>query len=296
MLGRGCHAEHDLPLDSMPDRPQVLHHLGPYSSHEPVAAFGSISDRAISLYHEAAGGHLRQNETPTQHLTTRMMYISEATSVALRLNASWALTHPALSLLRDRYEQVVRFSWLARQPDNSEMAKYLTSYYAKSNKLHRSMPEGARDLYAKRGFPLEEWMTEKPTKELEKWLNEWSALDLRSMVEKRDKLTPLSDCAVAKERLSWMYDHIYAQFSSVTHYDMYSMTILGLLPAPDGQLVLAPDPGFPAVISLHNSLFDLIQCFEGTRRFLGVDFDSRFCALLDEWHDYAKRTVKPSQP
>lgn len=279
----------------MSDRPKVLDHLGAYANHPPVGAFGSISDRAVGLYREAAGGHVRQNETPTQHLTTRMMYISEATSLALRLNASWALSHPALSLLRDRYEQVVRFSWLARQPDNAAMAKYIASYYAKANKLHRSMPEGARDLYVKRGFPVEDWMTEKPTKELEKWLNEWNGLDLRSMVEKRDKLPPLSDWAIAKEKLSWMYDHIYAQFSSVTHYDMYSMTILGLFPAPSGQLVLAPDPSFPAVINLHNSFFDLVQCFEATRRFLGVDFDSKFDGLLDEWRETAKKTVsKPA--
>jgi hypothetical protein len=61
-----------------------------------------------------------------------------------------------------------------------------------------------------------------------------------------DKLPPLSDCAVAKERLSWMYDHIYAQFSSVTHYDMYSITILGLFPAAptrDGNPEPSPETG-----------------------------------------------------
>jgi hypothetical protein len=43
-----------------------------------------------------------------------MLYIAEITSTAIRLNATWALTPAAMSLLRDRYEQTVRFSWLVR--------------------------------------------------------------------------------------------------------------------------------------------------------------------------------------
>src|ERR1700755_1648974 len=92
-----------------------------------------------------------------------------------------------------------------------------------------------------------------------------------------------------------MYDHIYAQFSSVTHYDMYSMNILGLHKTPDGQLVLAPDPHFPSMINLHNALFNLIQCFEATRRYLDEDFDSRFSTLLEEWREYVSRVIGPTQ-
>jgi hypothetical protein len=265
-----------------PKRPAVLEHLGDYVRHAPVAAFGSVSDRAYELYREASGGHERQNETPTMHLITRMMYIAEATSIAARLNASWALSHPALSLLRDRYEQAVRFSWLARQSDNTEMVKYIASHYAKANSLYHSLPEAARDELAKMPFTSPGWMTEKATKEQRAYLNRWSQLDLRSMAQKRDKLPPLSACDVAKEGLGDLYTSIYAQFSSVTHYDMYSMNILGLHKAPNGQLVLAPDPHFPSIINLHNSLFDLIQCFEATRRCIRVNLDEKFSELLKE--------------
>ena len=72
----------------MPNQPQVFEHLGPYNNHPPVAAFGSLSARAFELYHDASGGHEREKETPTQHLVTRMMYVAEITSTALRLNAS----------------------------------------------------------------------------------------------------------------------------------------------------------------------------------------------------------------
>jgi hypothetical protein len=269
----------------------VLGHLGPYNNHAPVAAFGSLSDRAYSLYREAARGHEREGETPPQHLITRMMYIAEVTSIALRLNASWALSHPALSLLRDRYEQTVRFSWLARQSDNTQMVRYVASYYAKSIKLHHSLTDAQRNELAKMGFTPPEWLATKPTKEEQDYLNRWSNLDLHSMANKRDALPPLSDCKLAKESVAYYYNGIYTHFSSVTHYDMYSMNILGLHKGASGQLVLAPDPHFPSIINLHNSLFDLIQCFEVTRKYLQVDFDSAFSAAHDEWRQYMRRVI-----
>ena len=58
------------------------------------------------------------------------MYMAESTSTAIRLNATWSLSLPAMSLLRDRYEQVVRFSWLARQTDSAELAAFIDTYYA----------------------------------------------------------------------------------------------------------------------------------------------------------------------
>jgi hypothetical protein len=189
----------------MSDRPKILDHLGPFVKLPPVAAFGSTSERAYELYREAVGGHERKDETTTQHLVTRMMYIAEATGVVLRLGASWGLSHPALSLLRDRYEQTVRFSWLARQPNNHEMVKYVASHYAKSIKLYQSLPEAVRNELGKIPVTGEGWITEKPTKEQLKYLDRWNALDLRSMAQKRDALPPVSDCPLARESLSYFY-------------------------------------------------------------------------------------------
>lgn len=224
---------------------------------------------------------------------TRMVYVAEATSTALRLNASWALSHPALSLLRDRYEQTVRFSWLARQTGTLQMTRYVASYYAKGLQLHRGMSQAEKDELSATPGGIQEWMTTELTKEQRASLNSWNELDLRSMVEKRDKLPPLSGCDVAKETLAPLYTSIYAQFSSVTHYDMYSMNILGLHRAPGGRLVLSPDPHFPSIINLHNALFDLIQCFEATRRYLEKDLDSKFSLLLKEWREYMMRVIGP---
>jgi hypothetical protein len=176
------------------------------------------------------------------------------------------------------------------------MAKYVAHFYGKSIDVYRSLSPKVKAELAKMPFATDAWNTETTTKEQREYLNRWSKLDLRSMANGRDKLPPLSDCAIARETLGDLYTSIYAQFSSVAHYDMYSMNILGLHPAPDGAPVLAADPSFPAVINLHNSLFDLIQCFEAVRRFLNADFDARFSSLLDDWRVYMRRVFATPGP
>ncbi len=75
------------------------------------------------------------------HLIRRMMYVAEASSVGLRLNASWALTHPGFSLCRDRYEQCVRFSWLAGQNDAREWYRYIADYYLTRHRLKNAFDQ-----------------------------------------------------------------------------------------------------------------------------------------------------------
>jgi hypothetical protein len=76
-----------------------------------------------------------------------MLYIAEATSTAIRLTASWLLNPAAMSLLRDRYEQTIRFSWLVRSPDGAEFEKYERSMHGKMNALVRDMSPQLRDVY-----------------------------------------------------------------------------------------------------------------------------------------------------
>ena len=70
------------------------------------------------------------------------------------------------------------------------------------------------------------------------------------MAAKRDALPPFSDSVLAKESLLHWYESIYSQFSSVSHYDRYSIELLGIQPAPDGTLVLAALPHWPKLPSL----------------------------------------------
>jgi hypothetical protein len=66
-------------------------------------------------YNELTAGYIHSNQNSREYLILRMLYIAEITSTAIRLNATWALTPAAMSLLRDRYEQTVRFSIMALQ-------------------------------------------------------------------------------------------------------------------------------------------------------------------------------------
>jgi hypothetical protein len=120
----------------MTEKPKALEHMGPYSSNPIFAEFASLSERAFATMSYFLGGHERKDESPREHLKSRMIYIAEATSTAIRLNGSWGLIHPGLSLLRDRYEQVVRYSYLIWQTDNEELSNYIHSgtWYATAKK------------------------------------------------------------------------------------------------------------------------------------------------------------------
>jgi hypothetical protein len=274
----------------MSTRPKVLEQQGPYSQHPPVAAACALSERAWATYHEFAGGHEREGETLREFLFTRMVYIAEVTSTAVRLNSSWALTHPAMSLLRDRYEQTVRFSWLLRSP-NDEYHKYGRAFFAKMNSLVREMTPEMRKFYDKWIGEPPAWATETPTKEARAYFEAWNTLDLRSMATKRDALPPVSESRIGKQPLADLYGSIYAQFSSVTHYDRFSVEMLGLHKAPNGQLVLAPDPHWPAMLTLHVALFDLIFCYEAVQLCLRKESTEVFGRLLDEWYELMDKVL-----
>src|SRR3984893_19481561 len=122
----------------MAKRPEVLEHLGPYSQHGPIAAFCELYERVWRTYNELTAGYIHSNQYSREYLILRMLYIAEITSTAIRLNATWALTPAAMSLLRDRYEQTVRFSWLVRNPDNTEVEKYERTKVAKINSIARN--------------------------------------------------------------------------------------------------------------------------------------------------------------
>lgn len=194
-----------------------------------------------------------------------------------------------MSLVRDRYEQTVRFSWLARQSDHTELVKYITSYYAKTNKVFRNLsPEIESELQAG-GVKLADWMKATPTKEQRDYLNQWASLDLKSMAQKRDALPPPVDTPLGNEKLADLYSAVYEQFSSVTHYDMYGVNMLGLHTAPDGQVVLAPHPSWPAVLCAYNSLFDLIQCHDAIYAFHKTKGTATLDTLFSEWRSFADK-------
>jgi hypothetical protein len=265
-------------------RPRVLDHLGDYGKHEPMGAFSGLSERAWDLFHTVMGGHEKHDNSDRDYLITRLMYISEGTSTAIRLNASWALTHPAMSLTRDRYEQIVRFSWLARQKDDTEMQKFFAYYHARANKIFRSLKEGAKEQFSQIVDDPPEWTTRVLTKEERQHFEAWETLDLLSMARKRDKLAAFGTSDIATQLLEFYYAPIYQQFSSVSHSDMYSVALLELHKSPTGAFVLSADPHWPATLVTFNALFDIIQCYECAAGVYQKDCEPHFQSLFGQWH------------
>lgn len=275
--------------DDSQSRAQVLNHLGPYLQHPPVAELENILSQCFDEFHGAVGTDRQSEETPRQHLITRLLYISETTSVSVRLSVSWALSLPAMSLIRDRYEQTVRLSWLARQPDHAEMVKYIGSYYAKANKIFRNLSPSQREELENSGVTIEDWMEDVPTKEQKGYLERWNDLPLNAMAAKRDKLQAPSSTALDRQTLGDLYAPIYQQFSSVTHFDAYALNMIGLHKSPSDQFVLAPDPWWPAVLFMYDALFSLIQCHESLLAFYHIDCANKFDDLFARWHEASKR-------
>jgi hypothetical protein len=222
--------------------PKVFEHLGPRAQLPPVAECCRLTERVWLKYLELAGDYRYSDKDSREYLIVRMLYIAEITSSAIRLNASWGLTHAAMSLLRDRYEQTVRFSWLVRNPDPLAFEKYDRTKFSKMGDLARSARPETREHFEKLFGPLPAWATRPPTKEQRAFFEEWSKLDLRSMAKKRDEFPPLSDLPVAKEMLAPWYGGIYAQFSSVSHYDRYSIELMTVNELPDGRQYLGAQP------------------------------------------------------
>jgi hypothetical protein len=269
--------------------PPIFEHLGPHARQPPVAACCRLTERIWLTYNDLAESNRLRDKHSREFLVLRMLYIAETTSSALRLNASWGLTHAAMSLLRDRYEQALRFSWLVRNPDPLVFEKYDRTKFAKMGDLARSAKLETREHFEKLFGPLPAWATEAPTKEQRTFFEEWSKLDLRSMGTKRDKFPPLADEPIAKENLGPWYDGIYAQFSSVSHYDRYSIDLLTVNKASNGRLILGAPPYWPRMLILQNAHFDIIQCFEAVHVcHKKRDSAATFNAFLAEWLAVAK--------
>jgi hypothetical protein len=275
--------------------PPVFAHLGPYARHPPVAACCRLTERVWLTYNDLAESTRPSGKYSRDFLILRMLYIAEITSSAIRLNASWGLTHAAMSLLRDRYEQTLRFSWLVRNPDPLAFEKYDRTKFAKMGDLAISAKPETREHFEQLLGPIPAWATEPLTKEQRAFFEEWSKLDLRSMGKERDQFPPLADEPIAKEKLGPSYDGIYAQFSSVSHYDRYSIELMTVNKARDGRLILGAQPYWPRMLILQNSHFDIIQCFEAAHLCHKRNSAATFNALLAEWLAVAKEIAPTTE-
>jgi hypothetical protein len=271
------------------NQPQILDQLGPYKKHPPVEIGCLLSQAAYKRYHKLTGTVARPAGVLHEQTPPRMMYIAEAISTGLRLNATWALSFPAMSLARDRYEQVVRFSWLIRMNDPWMWKQYAATYYTKWRKLYAAMNPTQRTEFDNLSPPPPGWMTETPTKEQRKVMERYQSMSLADMVEERDTLPPVGTSTVDKVTLSDLYGSVYAHYSSVSHYDFYAVRLLNIFQNTSGEYVLAADPFWPAMLVLQNCLFDIVQCREATAKLCEADDIAAFEDMYSIWDDTMHR-------
>jgi hypothetical protein len=93
---------------------------------------------------------------------------------------------------------------------------------------------------------------------------------------------------IARDALSTMYGAIYGQFSSVSHFDMLSLQFVRANRGPDGTPVFCTEPHWPALLVLQNCRMDIIQCFESSKAYYGIDsaeeFNELYVACLSSSH------------
>jgi len=194
-----------------------------------------------------------------------------------------------MSLLRDRYEQTVRFSWLVRNPDQEEYLKYERAMFGKINSIVRKLDPKTVEHFEESMGPIAPWAIEELSKEQKAHLEAWSVTNLRAMATKRDAFSPIVDNHLAKQKLSPMYEGIYAQFSSVAHYDRFSIEMVRPEQNDDGTVSLSLAPHWPALLILRTSHLDIIQCFEATQVCFQRNTAIQFESLFMEWHSLANK-------
>ena len=269
----------------MPQRPRSESY-GPYTENRLFSAFNDLSERTFAEYHRLAGepGNWPKDRWP--HTIRRMMYLAESTSYSLRLVASWAMSLPALSLCRDRYEQTIRFSYLAHQEDDDEWNNFLYDALRKKNQLGRRIAADptTRKYYENLVGPLDQWETEIWDKPARAKFEKWKSLSLETMAKKRDRLVcrRASASLATSQPLAVLYTSMYAEASSVAHSDFLALGMLHEHPQAD-QIILAPDPRSPILVALHCAMFDIIQCADCFAGFWKAGDTGNFEALWGEW-------------
>jgi hypothetical protein len=262
--------------------------LGPLVNEIYLSQLCDLDERVWEIFRTHATKHGQIEHGSRDYLIVRMMYIADATSNGIRVNATWTLIPPAISLVRDRYEQAVRFSWLVRNPNQTEFQKYERFMIAKIRSIVRNIAPESVKRFTETGQALPLWTTETLTKEDRDYLEEWEKLDLRSMAAKRDDFPPIANNRVSKEKLEPWYNPVYRQFSSMSHYDRFAVEMIRPLPIEGGKFVMGLQPHWPKLLILYTVLLDVIQCYEATAACFNEDTSIKFESLFMEWAALAK--------
>jgi hypothetical protein len=78
-------------------------HLGPLVNQVYMAQLCELDERAWEVFRTHARDQGAIQYGSHDYLIVRMVHIAETTSKGIRMNATWQLIAPAMSLVRDRF-------------------------------------------------------------------------------------------------------------------------------------------------------------------------------------------------
>ena len=267
--------------------------FGPYYKWESVSSFTSLSVKSFSLFDGLVQRHSSLVLRPVHHLFLRVAYQAKTTSLAARLNNSWALCLPAFALTRVRLEQTIVCSYLLHEEESIGLRPFVSYISIGNYKATKVVMED--ELMAKQlphvDLTAMEAEAVKAQKEFnpnftineDKFERKWTKLDLRSMAKKRDALVKASSSAF-KDSLERQYISIYVEASSIIHADSSSLShhFLGLFRSPSGEGVLMSLPSWAEIVSASVAYYDILQCYE-ILEWLGVSAGQEYREVMDEW-------------
>lgn len=267
--------------------------FGPYSRRENVSAFADLSDKAFTLFDKLINENWSLLSMPIHHLFLRIAYQANATSLAIRLNNSWALILPAFALTRVRLEQTIICSYLLHEEETIGLLPFVAYIPVGKHKATRIVMEDSSlakhlshiDLTAIETEAVKAQQEFTPSFSLnnDKFERNWTKLDLRSMAKRRDALVNASS-SVFKQSLEREYITIYKQACSVVHADCSSLSysFLDLFPSPSGTPVLMAVPSWAVIVAATTARYDILQCYE-ILEWIGILAGQEYKQLMDNW-------------
>ncbi len=222
-----------------------------------------------------------------------MAYQAKTTSLAIRLNTSWALILPAFALTRVRLEQTIVCSYLIHEKQSiglSRFVEFISIGHYKATKLVMEDASLAKHLshidlgvLATAATESQKKFTPGSSVTNDKFERSWTKLDLRSMAKRRDSLVNDSS-SVLKQPLEREYITIYKESSSVVHADCSSLSVsfLDLFKTPSGQPVLMAVPSWALIVCATTSHYDILQCYE-ILKWLGISAEENYQDLMGQW-------------
>jgi Family of unknown function (DUF5677) len=268
--------------------------LGPYSKWQSVCAFSDLSTKSFGLFDKLVNENWSQLSRTVHHLFLRMAYQAKTTSIAIRLDNSWALFLPALALTRVRLEQTIVCSYLIHEEESKALRPFVAYIPIAHHKSMRIAMEdssmavhlGHIDLHSleSEAAKAQEEFTPGFSLENDKFERSWTKLDLRSMAKRRDALV-IGSAYRLKHPLEPDYISVYKQASSIVHADCSSLSFafLDLFSAsPSEPPVLMAVPSWAVMVSAFTAHYDILQCYE-ILKWLGIKAEEDFKDLIDQW-------------